>query len=298
MLTLLLACTASTPTDDSVADLSFTYPLDDVLRVNHVQALGTHNSYHQQPADDTLDEWIDGELLVFHAPLIDAKTSCERLVDCLGELRAWSDRNPAHHPMMVLIEPKTEFYEDQGEDQYALLEADLASTWPDRVITPAQVQGDHDSVREGLAADGWPTLGETRGGVVFSLLDTGEHGDFYTHGESDLDGRRMFSNGGPEDDWAGFILLDDPWDDRIPEAAAQNLLIRTRVDSGLEYTEGRLEQALASGAHALSSDLVDPEGEHVTRIPEGTPSRCNPVTAPPECTSEAIEDPAFVFREI
>ena len=92
--------------------------------------------------------------------------------------------------------------------------------------------------------------------------------------------------------------MDDPWDERIPEAAAQNILIRTRVDSGLEYTEGRLEVALASGAHALSSDLVDPDGEHVTRIPEGTPSRCNPVTAPPECTSEAIEDPAFVFRGI
>ena len=29
-------------------------------------------------------------------------------------------------------------------------------------------------------------------------------------------------------------------------------------------------------------------------MPGGSPSRCNPITAPAECTAKAIEDPAFV----
>ena len=30
---------------------TFDYPMDDVLRMNHVQAVGTHNSYHVDPAN-------------------------------------------------------------------------------------------------------------------------------------------------------------------------------------------------------------------------------------------------------
>ena len=40
--------------------------------------------------------------------------------------------------------------------------------------------------------------------------------------------------------------------------------------------------------HFLSTDTTE------TALPGGTPSRCNPSTAPPECTGEAIEDPVYV----
>jgi hypothetical protein len=33
---------------------------------------------------------------------------------------------------------------------------------------------------------------------------------------------------------------------------------------------------------------------YVVQIPDGTPARCNPVTAPADCTPLALEDPAFV----
>src|SRR5690606_5928561 len=33
------------------------HPLDDLLRLNHLQAEGTHNSYHLRVREDTLDDW-------------------------------------------------------------------------------------------------------------------------------------------------------------------------------------------------------------------------------------------------
>src|SRR5262245_49967547 len=48
--------TTSTPT--------FEYPMDDVLRLNHLQAKGTHNSYHIAPGSDLIPQ-----LEYTHAPL-------------------------------------------------------------------------------------------------------------------------------------------------------------------------------------------------------------------------------------
>ena len=74
------------------------------------------------------------------------------------------------------------------------------------------------------------------------------------------------------------------------------MIVRTRGDDalvGLAGDDSQLKAAWASGAQLISTDFPAPAfgvDYHAT-LPGGTPSRCNPVTAPPECTSEAIEDP-------
>ena len=55
------------------------------------------------------------------------------------------------------------------------------------------------------------------------------------------------------------------------------------------------DAALAGGAQFVSTDYEVPDprlGPYVVKIPGGTPARCNPVTAPPNCTSDDIENPA------
>jgi len=50
---------------------------------------------------------------------------------------------------------------------------------------------------------------------------------------------------------------------------------------------------LASGVHFISTDTPVPLPTNpgfVTQIPGGTPARCNPVTAPKDCSSEQIEN--------
>ena len=93
--------------------------------------------------------------------------------------------------------------------------------------------------------------------------------------------------------------MNDPitYAQEIRSAVHAGHMIRTRsdVDSEqfltLDYT--RAHAALESGAHAISTDypsapMTDSYG---VIIPEGSPSRCNPLTAPPECRSNLLEDP-------
>lgn len=54
-------CATPPAEDDPIAD---PYPRDGELRVNHVQAKGTHDSYHIAPSEDTIEPWA-----YTHAPL-------------------------------------------------------------------------------------------------------------------------------------------------------------------------------------------------------------------------------------
>ncbi|MFZ5481756.1 MAG: Ca2+-dependent phosphoinositide-specific phospholipase C [Myxococcota bacterium] len=295
----LLACAA--PAEDS----GRTYPLDDVLRVNHVQVEGTHNSYHvaatdegdlaytHAPLDVQLDEQgvrqfeIDvqydpdaGELLVYHIPVVDMGTTCETLAACLAVLRGWSDEHPDHPPLFVLIEPKTPHSADLEQGMFTLLEEEVRAAWPDRVLTPDDLRGEHPDLATAIAADGWPTLGATRGHLLLSLLDRGGWRDAWTYGGTTLEGRVMFGNVEPGSPLAAFILLDDPATDPIAETVDAGVIVRTRADTDLAYDAARFELAVASGAHALSTDVP---------VELEIPDLCNPRTAPPECTSDAVE---------
>lgn len=87
---------------------------------------------------------------------------------------------------------------------------------------------------------------------------------------------------------------------QIAEALAAGFIVRTRADGDNEEPfagdTSRREAALESGAQIVSTDYPVPvQGvDYVVEIPAGTPSRCNPVTAPGGCTSHDIENPAFV----
>jgi hypothetical protein len=225
---------------------------------------------------------IDGVFKVYHAQIVDDRTTCDHLSDCLGEFRAFTDANPGHHPIMIHIEPKTAFAAVDPESFYTALEAEIATQiGADRVIYPEDVH-----------ADGWPTLGESRGKTIFVLLDGGEHRDFYaSRGVGTL-----FVEGQPTDG-AKVARIDDPFDTEAIRAALDaGMLVRTRADTDGEEAHNddysRFEAALASGAQFISTDYPAPtERDYFIEIPAGHPSRCNPITAPPECENLAIEDP-------
>ena len=114
----------------------------------------------------------------------------------------------------------------------------------------------------------------------------------------------MFPDGHGETDLAvGAIdTLNDPVGDAelIAAALAAGHLVRTRADSDGDQARSndtaQRDAGLASGAHFLSTDFPIPYAEtgYVVAMPGGTPSRCNPILAPAECTSEAIEDPRWI----
>lgn len=300
------------------------YPADDALRVNHLQAKGTHNSYHVMTTDirpwrytrDPLDVQLEGGirqfeldvwwepeglgLAVYHVDTYDEGTICATLADCVGPLAAWSAAHPGHHPAAVLIEIKSSFDAATAPDFLAAIDDTLRTVvGPDRLLVPDDVTGGSGLLRDAIAADGgWPTLGATRGRTLFVLHAGGEWPALYAP-DGDTSGVVLFPDafGDLDAPYAAFHSMNDPFDPGIPDVLAAGHLVRTRADADLAEAEALdtepRDQALAVGATWVSTDVPDPVDwtTYVVTIPEGTPSRCNPATAPEDCESGWIEDP-------
>lgn len=308
-------------------DADVTHPADDVLRVNHLQVEGTHNSYHLRPAVDLpdwnydhapLDEQLESQGVrkfeldtywdrferrwhVYHVLTVDERTSCRRFLDCLATIRRWSDANPGHHPIFVQIETKTGV-DDETPARLAALDDEIRTVFPEElIVTPAMVQGDDATLRDAVTTRGWPTLGQTRGRVLFFLNCSRAECELYAN--DDLRSRPAFPDSRPGDPWAAVRILNSPDDPEIPLAVEAGFLVRTRaisVPSAFEMDatqlRAELDRALASGAHFISTDVPVPRDDvalHV-EMPGGTPSRCNPRTAPESCVSTDLEDPSLL----
>jgi Phosphoinositide phospholipase C, Ca2+-dependent len=291
------------------------YPRDDELTIADLQVKGTHNSYHVMTSDIEawhythvpLDEQLAdqgvrqleldlradgmGGFRVAHIPLLDEGTTCATFVDCLGDVRRFSDDERQHLPIVILVEIK-----DAEADAAAFDELEreiLAVMSPARVILPAEVRGSAATVRDAIEERGWPSLGTMRGRVMFVLLDSGEIREAYlARGEGAL-----FAAGGLGDRFAAVALLDDPVTGGadIEAMVREGMIVRTRADvDGVEATTNDVamrEAALDSGAQFISTDFpaVVDGVTYVVDIPGGSPARCNPITAPPGCTPSDLE---------
>ncbi len=326
LLAALLAPAASScGSDDATpAPKTFHYARDGELRLTHMQVKATHNSYHVETPGNTLPDWkytmppLDVQLArdgvrsveldvhfkgdgapieVHHLPLLDETTTCPTLVACLTTLKVWSDAHPAHQPLYVQMEMKSGVTTKNAEDFFAAIEAEILSVWPrSRVLTPDDVRGDAATLREALATTGWPTLGATRQKIFFGFDESGPLRDAYTRGGAGLAGRLAFIDSAPADAFAGVAIVNDAKDSAAIDAAlAAGMLVRV-FGAAVGDDPADNEAALASGAHVLSTDYpgVEPDPVRALTIPGGTPSRCNPRTAPPDCRPEDIEDPAFM----
>jgi hypothetical protein len=312
----ILACAGDAPDP---------YPLDDQLRMNHLQAKGTHNSYHIEPPGNGLIDWAythaplavqlaeqgvrkieldvyrgqnPGELLVLHLGLIDPETTCPTLVACLSEVRLWSLANPGHHPLFIMLEPKDELAESRIDQHIADLESAVLSAFPRAaLITPDEVRGSAATLRDAVTGAGWPTLGATRGRVIFWLDEHGPLSARYSDGHNTLAGRLMFTLApSPEDPTAALFNRNDALggEAEIRALVEAGFIVRTRAASVQHRAVGDravIAAALRSGAQVISSDFPVAIGDdpYSLEIPGGTPSRCNPVSAPTGCTSEAVE---------
>jgi len=299
-------------------------PLDDVLHVNQLQAKATHNSYHLRPQGGVVD-WryshaplttqlqdqgvrgveLDlrfdetcGRFQVFHLPLLDPNTTCKVFTDCLAAIRTWSDAHPAHHVLFIHIEPKDGYEPATGEARFAALEREVLSVFPrELVVTPDEVKGSAPTLRHAVTTKGWPTLGQTRGRVLFYIDRSDAWRDAYAHGRKDLDGRLMFTDADEADPFAAVLVRNGALSDKdtISALVKKGFIVRTFADKSVEGAlandRSQIAPALESGAQIVSTDFPAkvPETEYFFAIPGGSPSRCNPVTAPADCTSAAVE---------
>ncbi|MDR8391729.1 phosphatidylinositol-specific phospholipase C1-like protein [Aliifodinibius sp. S!AR15-10] len=249
---------------------------------------------------------------VFHSQDTDYRTTCLTFKSCLHEIREWSLANPTHLPILVLVEVKdgprqdwstVAFTTPVAVDQDNIHEID-SEIWDvfsrDHVLTPDDVRGEFPSLEEAVLTDGWPTLTQSRGHLLFALDNTGEHRDYYLAGSPDLKERAMFVSSNPGEPTAAFIKMNDAIKrfDQIKQFVSDGYVIRTRADLPLyEARTGdtkRREAALTSGAQYVSTDYPEPSpfgSGYVVSLP-GTRhiGRCNPVSALATCRNEFLKE--------
>ncbi|MCU1354817.1 MAG: putative secreted protein [Acidimicrobiales bacterium] len=351
---------------------------DDSLKLNQIQVIGTHNSFHvaatgkehqllvdlnaEQAAQRTyshpkLTEQLDTEKIrqieldifadakgglyaspslrrqaglpdyldevpamakpgtkVLHEQDVDYHSICPVFTDCLKEVKTWSDANPSHVPLAIDIQfkdgPLIFAVPDQAKPEHWTTEAmdglddEIRSVFADdEIITPDDVRGSHATLEESVLAGDWPTLGESRGKVMFQILNGEPYRSIYLGGGHEgLKGRVMFTNAQPGQPDASYVSVDDAVADagRIADLVRKGYLVRTRADEpGKQGETGDTtvrDAALASGAQWISTDYPGPDGakpstgtEYLAEMPDFLAARCNPVTAPTSCQDAAVE---------
>lgn len=249
-------------------------------------------------------------LKTFHVQDVDFESTCLTFVECLQDIRSWSRSNRRHLPLVVLIEVKDDPIPDPlalgfiiplpfEADAFDAVDAEIRSVFPRRrLITPDDVRGSHATLEEAVLQEGWPTLRESRGKVLFLLDNGGAKRDLYVAGRPSLEGRVLFSNANPGDADAAFVKRNDPIGDTdIPSLVQAGYLVRTRADADtVEARSGDTvprDAAIASGAQYVSTDYPVPNPDFGTgyfvEIPDGAPGRCNPLNAPAGCRNDALE---------
>lgn len=297
--------------DASIID-GISRELGETLRFNSLQLRGSDNSYHLTPEFGQGIEEVDydhlpfaeqlGEQGIRHIDLdtvitnndplelrvgrasSDSGTQCVALGTCLVRLAAWADEHPDHIPVVVSIGPG---HGATLDIMLRTIEVYIRSEiGRERVFTPDDLRGDHATLSDALAADGWPTLAELRGRFIFVLTVRGETRALYRDGGGTLTPeteRLMFTLGDSLDDDEGIFFeyaeITDEQVDEVREVVAARRVVRTFVDDADNF-----DRAMVVGAHFLSTRFPD-QTLHREAL-EGWPIACNPATAPEACEAD------------
>lgn len=246
---------------------------------------------------------------VLHIVDIDFISTCQVFIACLKEMKTWSDANPNHVPIVILVELKDDPLPKPLDitkvvpidaTQMDALDAEIRSVLADdELITPDLVRGDSATLRDAVSTKGWPRLGDVRGRFMF-MMDNGDPKQAeYLVGHDSLKGRVIFTSadeGKPD----GAVLKENDAGDgsRIKSLVDQGYFIRTRADADLvEATANDTRNrtiTMASGAQVVSTDFPpgEPDADNGYVVSFDTPLavRCNPVAVPTGgCPSGPLE---------
>ncbi len=208
----------------------------------------------------------DGEIsfTCMHSPYIEMSTSCYDFSLALKEISMWSENNPNHLPITIIIEPKSAFIPLKDMEffnvEYAkAFDKVLREGLGEKLFTPTDMLRDYASFGEMRAADDWCEVKDMLGKVVVLLHEGGVTEDYISIDPS-IKTQAMFPMLRPEDaerDCTSLILCNAPEELlEIQEDViyGKKIMVRTRADKFAQITEERRENAFASGANIISTD--------------------------------------------
>lgn len=210
-------------------------------------------------------------LKMFHVQDVDFRSHYLLFKEGLQALKKWSDNNPNHTPIFILINAKDQKVAGTTEPlpftKNALdsIDIEIKSVFSaEKLITPNFVRGDFETLEEAILKKGWPELNSVRGRFLFVLDEKEEKNNRYLEAHEGLKNRVLFVNseeGNPE---AAFRIINDPVKNLnyIKELVSKGYMVRTRADAGTKEARNndyeRFEKAKASGAQVISTDYYIP----------------------------------------
>ena len=240
---------------------------------------------------------------VIHVLDVDFRSSCVTLKDCLTEVATWSRAHPNHLPILIALHTNDAKTPMPGAtkplpidaEAFAALDQEIRAVFqPGELITPDQVRGTHQTLRQAVQAGGWPALGAARGKVIFLLDDPAPKTDLYAGAAKSLQGRPMFIATDEASPLASFICIDDPLKDqaRIASDVAAGFIVKTRADADTrEARDGKTERrdaAFASGAQIVATDFLVPDkkiGAYQVSLAGGHKAQCDARLPGQQCVS-------------
>ncbi len=213
---------------------------------------------------------------VIHVPDLDYNTNYYTFVEALSAVKAWSDANPTHLPLIVMVELKTNIislpnfaavlpFTVTALDEVDMEIESIFESTLNNIITPEILRGTYASVNEAVLAGAWPTLAEARGKIFFVAMASSTEISDYMQGYPGMIGRNMFMFSEAGLGETAFIIKNDPVanQDTIRALVQAGYMVRTRADAGTwEARSGdysRMNMALASGAQIISTDYYRPD---------------------------------------
>ena len=206
-------------------------------------------------------------LKMFHVQDIDFRSHYLLFKNGLRALKNWSDNNPEHTPIFILINTKDNAIENLTKpieftaSALDSLDMEIKSILPqEKLITPDLIRGHSETMEQAITTIGWPDLETMKGRFLFVLDENEDKIKAYLSKYPNLKGAALFVNsieGNPE---AGFRIINDPVKDfnYIQKLVSKGYIVRTRADAGTvearknDYT--KFKKAKASGAQIISTD--------------------------------------------
>lgn len=212
----------------------------------------------------TVDDGDNVSFIVTHQPILDNVSSAYNFAKAVEEIAMWSDNNPGHLPVYLLIEPKGDVISVNNMKNFSVeyaLELDkvLREKLGDKLLTPALAMREYESFEAMRNADDWPDLKEAAGKVVV-LMHPCDVTQGYIDTDTSIKTQAMFPMlrfSDIDKSYASFILDNDP------EGAVENnkitvnekrLMVRTRADDYPDFSDERYSFAENCGSHIITTD--------------------------------------------
>lgn len=272
---------------------------DETIALNEIQLLASHNSYKKTGSEigkffvglgDSFaeakslrygyrhlteqfehgirsQEWDvryqNNGFQINHVPLVDNSSVAPQFDKALEEVALYSEHNPHHIPIIILIELKNDWMmlnpllKNIGANEIQLLDKLIEEKLGNRLFKPSDMINSSLTLRETIENNGWPSVHALLGKVLF-VLHPGFATDTYYALDETLSSQTMFigvDHNNLEQPYAAFVVHNNPSPSQIQPMIEAGFIVRTRIDSGLQFDDQIFEQAVWSGAQILTTDF-------------------------------------------